>query len=77
MDDIQIYGGGDCHELSLSGLQAGLKYALPNSIAYVISDATAKDHDKFRETHNLMQKKQTKASTKLKYYQSSILIQIS
>lgn len=54
--------------MSMSGLQAGLKYALPNSIAYVISDATAKDHDKFRETHNLMQKKQTMASTKLNHY---------
>lgn len=58
LDDIEIYGGGDCPEMSLSGLQVGVKYALSNSIAYVISDATAKDHVKFGETFNLMKKKQ-------------------
>lgn len=55
---IQIVGGGDCPEYALSGLKIALEFALPNSLAYVFSDATAKDLGYHGEVSELIQQKQ-------------------
>lgn len=55
---IQTVGGGDCPEYALSGLKLALKFALPNSLAYVFSDATAKDLGHYEEVYGFIQKKQ-------------------
>lgn len=55
---IEVSGGGDCPELALNGLRIALQYALPNSLAYVFSDATAKDHAFYEDVVELIQKKQ-------------------
>ncbi|CAO1403237.1 unnamed protein product [Diamesa tonsa] len=57
LDEIEIRNGGNFSEMPLSALKAGMKYALPNSIAYVITDSTAKDYAKFQETAILMIRK--------------------
>ena len=58
MKHIQTIGGGDCPEYVLSGLKIALEFALPNSLAYVFSDATAKDLHFYGEVLGLIQKKQ-------------------
>jgi len=58
LKNIQVAGGGDCPEYALSGLKIALQFALPNSLAYVFSDATAKDHHYYEEVVTLIQKKQ-------------------
>lgn len=55
---IQVSGGGDCPELALNGLRIALQFALPNSLAYVFSDATAKDHGFYEDVVELIQRKQ-------------------
>lgn len=55
---IQTVGGGDCPEYALSGLKIALEFALPNSLAYVFSDATAKDLGYYEQVLGLIQKKQ-------------------
>lgn len=55
---IKIHGGGDCPEMAISGLKIALDLGLPNSLAYVFSDATAKDFRYFNEALDLLQKKQ-------------------
>lgn len=62
MDEIEIVGGGDCPEMSLSALNEGIKYGLPNSIVYVLTDATSKDVSKYDETSNSMKRKQSTVS---------------
>ena len=61
-------GGGDCPDMSLGGLQAGIKTALPNSLVYVITDATAKDYNLFRTVNNRVQSKQHSVSEKFKHH---------
>lgn len=46
LDRIVVEGGGDCAELALEGLLKGLNHALPKSVAFILTDASAKDHDK-------------------------------
>lgn len=60
--DIKIRGYGDCPEMSLSGLKAGIEKALPNSLIFVITDATAKDHDLFDDVEKRIQNKQHSVS---------------
>lgn len=55
---INVSGGGDCPEKALSGLKLGLKLALPNSFAYVFSDASSNDYYFYDEVVALIQKKQ-------------------
>lgn len=59
LSNVNITGGGDCPELSISGLREGLKHAITNSIAFVFTDASAKDHDQYEVTKNLIQSTQT------------------
>lgn len=65
LNGVRIRGGGDCPEMSLSGLEAGIQNALPNSLVYVITDATAKDYDKYKEVNSKVQAKQHSVSEKL------------
>lgn len=58
LSNVNITGGGDCPELSISGLRDGLKHALTNSIAFVFTDASAKDHSQYEVTKDLIQSKQ-------------------
>ncbi|CRK98213.1 CLUMA_CG011576, isoform A [Clunio marinus] len=58
LKQIQTIGGGDCAEYALTGLKVALQLALPNSLAYVFSDATAKDLAYYEEVLGLIQKKQ-------------------
>lgn len=58
LEQIKIFGGGDCPEYALNGLKLAMKFALPNSLAYVFSDATAKDHPYYGEVLEMIQKKQ-------------------
>ena len=60
-------GGGDCPEMSLGGLQAGIQTALKNSLVYVLTDATAKDYELFKNVNRRVQSMQHSVSEKLKY----------
>lgn len=62
MKTIIVSGGGDCPELALNGLRIALEFALPNSLAYVFSDATAKDYGFYEDVSKLIQKKQVSVS---------------
>lgn len=55
---IETVGGGDCPEYAISGLKIALEFALTNSLAYVFSDATAKDLRYYDDAIELIQKKQ-------------------
>lgn len=58
LKEIQTVGGGDCPEYALNGLKIALEFALPNSLAYVFSDATAKDYRHDEEVLEMIQRKQ-------------------
>ncbi|XP_053550226.1 uromodulin-like [Bombina bombina] len=44
-NSIRIYGGGDCPELAMSGLELALINSPPNSFIIVLTDASAKDYN--------------------------------
>ncbi len=48
----------DCPEYCLHGIKEAIKYALPNSIAFVFTDASARDYAVQDELLNLLQEKQ-------------------
>lgn len=58
MDEMKLWGGGDCPESTLGGIAAALKHALPKSYVYVFTDAIAKDHAKDQQVLSLINKKQ-------------------
>lgn len=60
MDKISPSGGGDDPEMAISGLRQALRDALPNSIAFLISDADAKDYNLENEVASMLRSKQTK-----------------
>lgn len=62
LNAIVVDGGGDCPELALKGLKNALENALPNSLAYVFSDASAKDYGIYDDVIHIIQKKQIKVS---------------
>ncbi|CAO1403247.1 unnamed protein product [Diamesa tonsa] len=62
LKEIKLIGNKDCPEMAIGGLKEGIKLALKNSIAFVISDATAKDFSEYRSVYNSMQKKQISAT---------------
>ena len=58
LDAIKVHGGGDTPELALAGLEQAVEKALPNSIAFLFSDAIAKDVDLFYNVKKKLQRKQ-------------------
>lgn len=52
----------DFPELSLTGLSSSLEHAEPNSIAYLFTDAGAKDYLKVKDILPVLQKKQVKVN---------------
>lgn len=70
LNDIKLFGGGDCPESSLGGLSLALKNALPKSYVYVFTDAIAKDFAMDDQIIELIQKKQ---ATVLNKYINRIL----
>ncbi|KAJ6636828.1 Hemicentin-1, partial [Pseudolycoriella hygida] len=59
LDDLKLYGGGDCPEFTLKGILTALKYALPKSYAYIFTDAIAKDFALEIEVLSLIQRRQS------------------
>lgn len=45
LDELRVFGGNSCPENTLSGISLALQYALPKSLVYVFTDATAHDYD--------------------------------
>ncbi|XP_060079491.1 von Willebrand factor A domain-containing protein 7-like [Ylistrum balloti] len=43
IDALRVYGGGDCPEYAMSGIQAAIAACIPHSTIYVATDADAKD----------------------------------
>lgn len=59
MENIEVHGGGDCPEYSMSGIELALENSKPNSFLYVFTDASALDFEKFERVKSLSQKKST------------------
>lgn len=62
LEATEIFGGGDCPEMALTGLNNALKHALPNSLAYVFTDASAKDYYLYNTVIGEIQRKQIKVN---------------
>jgi hypothetical protein len=65
LNEVVIKGGGDCPEMALSGIKAGINNALYKSLVYVFTDATAKDHEMFDEVYKTVRLKQLTVCDKL------------
>lgn len=59
LENVRVYGGGDCMEKSLSGIQLALNVSQPHSYIYVFTDATAGDHKLVGKVLDLVQKRQS------------------
>lgn len=64
LDEIQVYGGGDCPEMSLSGIKLGLENAQPSSFVYIFTDADAKDAFLYNEVLDIAMAKRTSVSSR-------------
>lgn len=62
LEEIQVYGGGDCPEMSLSGIKIGLENAQASSFVYVFTDADAKDAVLYNEILDIAMAKRTPVS---------------
>jgi hemicentin len=59
LNNMTLWGGGDCPESALTGIKMALEKALPGSFVYVFTDAIAKDFKLDTEVLDLVQQKQT------------------
>lgn len=59
LNNVTLWGGGDCPESTLKGISLALEKALPKSFVYIFTDAIAKDFATDNEIMAQIQKKQT------------------
>ncbi|KAL5107767.1 Hemicentin-1 [Taenia crassiceps] len=59
LESVYTQGGGDCPEMTITGIEMALEAAQPNSLIYVFTDSSAKDYDRVPRVLNLIQKKQS------------------
>ncbi|XP_053550229.1 uromodulin-like [Bombina bombina] len=61
-NNIKVYGGGDCPELAVAGLELALKSSPQNSFILVLTDASAKDYNNatlVNDVYSLIAEKQS------------------
>lgn len=58
LEEIDVYGGGNCPEMALGGINKAIEASLPQSYIYVLTDATPADHFLVRDTLDLLLRKQ-------------------